>query len=326
MKGREKMANSINFYNNMKALEQKDYNNMSYWIELVVFLQSQFKYSGFEKSDPPPEFIEKCLITTGLVGIGKAPNGDLIACHGSLSGEPDYYYRGTQFEGVYSTGNISGTRGKDIVVGWNNSLYAPDLDVLRIESILAETDVSEKLNILFARLLRIPVVSDSKEKAALEESIKNLLNGNIAAFVSSNLFKEISEGKNLLNLIELSDVKEVDKLQYLVQYRENVMKRFYNRHGHSIQTTGKIAQQTTDEIHGMDSVSLVYPMNQLEFRKRMCEEVNEMFGRNWSVDFSDTWKENKEDFERDMTENGKDGEPHEPKESGSVSASDDDTE
>lgn len=289
--------NSINWYDNMKAIEQKNYNNMSYWCELVEFLQSQFEYSGFEKDDPPPEFIEKCLITTGLVGFGKATDGKFIAACGGLSGDPDPYYIGTEFEGVYSTGNISGTRGKDIVVGWNNSLHCPDLDILRIESILAETDISEKLNLLFSRLLRIPVVHDSKEKKALEECIESLLKGDIKAFVSSNLFSEIAEGKNLLNLIELSDVKEVDKLQYLVQYRENVMKRFYNRHGHSIQTTGKIAQQTTDEIHGMDSVSLVYPMNQLKYRKQMCKEVNEMFGKNWTVKFSETWEENKDDFE-----------------------------
>lgn len=327
MKGREKMAEqSINFYNEMKATAQKNYNNMSYWVELVQFLQSQFEYKGFEKDDPPPEFIEKCLITMGLVGIGKDENGRLLACKGSLSGDFDPYYRGTEFEGVYSTGTISGTRGVDIVVGWNNSLYAPDLDVLRIESILAETDISEKLNVLFSRLLRIPVVADSKEKAAIEECIKSLLKGDITALISSNLFREISDGKNLLNLIELSEIKDVDKLQYLVQYRENVMKRFYNRHGHSIQTTGKIAQQTTDEIHGMDSVSLVYPLNQLRFRKQMCKEVNEMFNRNWSVDFSETWKENNTDFQRDMNENKKDGEPNEIEPSGSVSNNSDDTE
>ena len=318
--------NSINFYDNMKAIQRQNFNNVDHFCELVEVLQTKFKYNGMQDGDPPPEYIEKYLITTGLCGFGICTEsgrfeGDLIACHGSLSGDYDPYYNGTQFEGVYSTGNISGVRGETVAVGFNNTLHAPDFDVLRTESILTSIDVSEGLNVLFSRLLKIPVVKDNKDKEAIETVIKSLLKGDFGAVVSKNLFSEMADGRTLLEMLELTDVKDVDHLQYLNQYRDNVMKRFYLRHGHSLQNTGKIAQQSSDEIHGLDSVSLIYVNNQLEERRKMCDEVNRIFGRKWSVDFSDIWKKNLEEFE----ERGESENENEKSGSSADSANDDNT-
>lgn len=300
---------SINFYDNMKAQAQKNYNSGTYWADMVQTLQTKFTYGNLDPiHDPPPEYIEKCLITSGLVGFG-AVGDDVVACLGSLSGEEDYYYRGKDFEGCYANGNISGKRGVDVAVGFNNSLYLPDLDILRYESIFTEIDVSEKINVLFARLLKVPVVGDEREKEALKDVFSALIKGDFGALVSKNLFMSKADGKNILELLELTDVDDIKNLQYLSQYRDNIMKRFYCRHGHSLQTTGKIAQQTTDEVHGMDSVSMIYPFNQLEMRRRMCEEVNRIFSRSWEVDFSEAWKVNEKQLVETVEEDveGKDG-------------------
>ena len=291
MKGDEDMK-SINFYDNMKAQAQKNFNSGTYWADMVETLQTKFTYKNLDPiTDPPPEFIEKCLITTGIVGF-KEINGKLIAALGSLNGKQDPYYRGTRFEGTYCNGTFSGTRGIDVAVGFNNSLYLPDDDIMRYESIFTEIDVSEKINVLFSRLLKVPVVGDEKEKDALKDVFAALIKGDFGALVSKNLFKNIADGKNFLDLLELTDVDDIKNLQYLSQYRDNVLKRFFCRHGHSLQTTGKIAQQTTDEVHGMDSVSMIYPYNQLTMRRRMCDEVNRIFGKKWEVDFSEVWKVN----------------------------------
>lgn len=294
---------SINFYDNMKKAAQKNFNSSTYWADMVTTLQSEFIYDNLDpEHDPPPEYIEKVLITHGVIGY-KNIGEDVVAACGSLSGDPDYYYRGTEFEGTYALGNISGKRGVDVAVGFNNSLYLPDFDILRYESILTEIDVSEALNVLFSRLLKIPVVANQKEKEAVVDLIKSLLRGEFGALTSSNLFAKIADGKNVLDVIELSDVDDIKNLQYLAQYRDNVLKRFYNRHGHSLQTTGKVAQQTTDEIHGMDSVSMIYALNKLEFRRRMCDEVNRICGRSWSVKFSKPWEINLRQFEQTVENN-----------------------
>lgn len=299
---------SINFYDNMKKAAQKNFNSSTYWADMVTTLQSEFIYDGLDPiHDPPPEYIEKVLITRGIIGYKKIGE-DVIAACGSLSGDPDYYYRGKDFEGVYALGNISGTRGVDVAVGFNNSLYLPDFDILRYESILTEIDVSEALNVLFSRLLKIPVVANQREKEAVVDLIKSLLRGEFGALTSSNLFAKIADGKNVLDVIELSDVDDIKNLQYLAQYRDNVLKRFYNRHGHSLQTTGKIAQQTSDEVHGMDSVSMIYALNKLEFRRRMCDEVNRICGRSWSVKFSEPWEINLKQFIQTVENNVESGE------------------
>lgn len=295
---------SINFYDNMKAQAQKNFNSSFYWSEMVQTLQSEFEYKGLDPvHDPPAEYIEKVLITNGVIGY-KNVGDDVIAACGSLCGAPDYYYRGTEFNGVYALGDISGTRGKDVAIGFNNSLYMPDIDIVRYESVLTEIDTSEKLNVLFARLLRVPVVCDEKELDALKDVYNSILKGEFGAVTSKNLFRKFADGdKNAIDLLELTDVDTIKNLQYLAQYRDNVLKRFYNRHGHSLQTTGKIAQQTTDEIHGMDSVSMIYPLNKLKYRKLMCEEVNRVCGRSWEVDFSEAWKINRKQFEQTVENN-----------------------
>lgn len=294
---------SINFYDNMKKAAQKNFNSSTYWADMVTTLQSEFIYDGLDPvHDPPPEYIEKILITNGVIGY-KSIGDDVVAACGSLCGDPDYYYRGKDFEGAYALGTISGTRGLDIAVGFNNSLYLPDLDILRYESILTEIDVSEALNVLFSRLLKIPVVADQREKEAVTDLIKSLLKGEFGALTSKNLFAKIADGKNVLDVLELSDVDDIKNLQYLSQYRDNVLKRFYNRHGHSLQTTGKIAQQTTDEVHGMDSVSMIYALNKREFRRRMCKEVNKICGRSWSVRFSEPWEINLKQFQQTVENN-----------------------
>lgn len=292
---------------------------------MVQTLQSEFEYRGLDPvHDPPAEFIEKTLITTGVCGFGKVKE-DVVAAVGSLDGDPDYYYRGKRFQGTYALGNIEGERGVDVAVGFNNSLYLPDLDILRYESILTEIDVSEKENVLFSRLLKVPIVGDQKELEALKDAFNSLIKGEFGAVVSKNLFKNWADGKNIVDLLELSDVDDIQNLQYLAQYRENVLKRFYNRHGHSLQTTGKIAQQTTDEIHGMDSVSMIYPLNKLKFRKAMCDEVNKLFGRSWSVDFSETWKINERQFKQTV-ENNVESEGAENEKNTDISNNTDDTE
>lgn len=86
--------------------------------------------------------------------------------------------------------------------------------------------------------------------------------------------------------LDLVDVDKIDGLQYLNQYRDNVMKRFLTRRGYMVQTTAKLAQQTNSEIHGFDSYSFLYPLQQLKQREKMCNEMNTLFNLNVSVKFN----------------------------------------
>lgn len=205
-------------------------------------------------------------------------------------------------------GHKQGKIGEVFAVGYNNSTLSPDFMLMQTASILTEIDVSERCNVLFSRLLRIPKVADEKEKVSIEKSIKAVMDGKFEAVVSKNVMEQIMETGSADNkFLDLCDIKDIDKLQYLNQYRDNVVKRFYQFYGQGMQTTAKLAQQTTDELHGSDTIAMIVPVDMLRRRKNMCEQINSLFGTDISVDFSECWRDSREEMQELYT----DGEPDE---------------
>lgn len=278
----------------------KGYRLTMYYLQLWEILMSTFEYEGLPDS-LPADWIEAILISNGTVGIGKI--GDtLYCCAGGYTGNYNGYipekYVGAvpaigtmegkaESEGTY---NLEGIPGKSIVVGWNNSALAPDFELFDTAQALTECRTSEDINVIFSRLLRIPKAKDSKEKAAIESAIKALIEGRIEAVASATVDLYDETITNDDKFVDLVDVKDIDKLQYLNQYHDNVLKRFMRNHGISLQITNKLAQQTNAEMHGADDYSMIYPLQQLKHRKKMVEDLNRVFGLSASVDFSEMFK------------------------------------
>ncbi len=303
-----------NLYDSMfkkqRAKMLKSYRLSMHWIELNQVALSKFDYKGLPET-VPAEWVEGYFISNGTAGVGEL-NDKLYACAGGYAGNvngyiPDKYYGAVQGIGTLEGDavgtatneelQIGGVVGKDIVVGWNNSMLAPDMDIIDTAARLTEADTSEDLNILFSRLLRIPIARNDKEKEIIKTAIQSILEGKIDAVSSALSLNEIVSGeKGEMQFLDLVDIKDVDKLQYLNQYHDNIMKRFYQRHGHAMQITSKLAQQTNAEIHGADTISMIYPLQQLKYRKKFCDDLNKTFGEkynfNCSVEFSELWKNN----------------------------------
>ena len=250
----------------------------------------------------PKRFLENILHTTGEVFISRI-NDKLIASHGTLSGEVDEYGLGTECIAVCPRGEAQGKRGIDIAYGINNDSATPDMLIYWIAHLLAESDKSIKLNVIYSRLLKIPKVATDKDKAMFEEILKKVMDGEPKAFASSDsLDLELGAGTETF---ELTDANKIDKLPYLTQFFEDCLKRFYNFYGQPMQNQNKRAQSISDEIHGQDSVSFILPMQMLKCRQALCEEVNRIFGTDISVDFSPVWKVELAGFiNRDANENG----------------------
>ena len=250
----------------------------------------------------PKRFLENILHTTGEVFVSSI-NDKLIASHGTLSGEVDEYGLGTECIAVCPRGEAQGKRGVDIAYGINNDSATPDMLIYWIAHLLAESDKSIKLNVIYSRLLKIPKVATDKDKAMFEEILKKVMDGEPKAFASSDsLDLELGAGTETF---ELTDANKIDKLPYLTQFFEDCLKRFYNFYGQPMQNQNKRAQSISDEIHGQDSVSFILPMQMLKCRQALCEEVNRIFGTDISVDFSPVWKVELAGFiNRDANENG----------------------
>lgn len=284
----------FNPYEKMKPKVKKSYDDQNHFLYMYNILQSMFTVAGLPDT-LPKELVEGMFITQGICPVGKI-GGELYTGTGGLCGEvKNFLPQRVQFVNP-GVGDFYGTVGVDAVVGWNNSTMSPDFDIMQYAAILAEIDVSERLNVLFSRFLRIPKVADKKEKAAVEQSIQDIIDGRITAVQSDNVCDILTDRDVDNKFLDLVDVKEVDKLQYLNQYRDNVIKRFFLKYGQGMQTTSKLAQQTTDELHGADTVAMIIPNQRLYYRQKWAREVNDMFGTNITYDFSECWKEQREEM------------------------------
>lgn len=273
-------------YEYLKTKTQNKVRFTTYANLLFNTMLEMFDYQGLPDTIPK-RFLETILHTTGEVFISNI-NDKLIASHGSLAGEVDEYGLGTKALAICPRGEAEGVRGVDIAYGINNDTASPDSLVYWIAHLLAETDKSIKTNVIYSRLLKIPKVSNEKDKAMFEEIIKKVMDGEPSAFASTNaLDLELGAGTETF---ELTDANKIDKLPYLTQFFEDCLKRFYNFYGQPMQNQNKRAQSISDEIHGQDSVSFIIPLQMLKCRQALCEEVNRIFGTEITVDFSPVWK------------------------------------
>lgn len=272
-------------YEYMKNKTQNKVRYTGYMSILWNTLLDMFEYENLPDTIPK-RFLESILHATGEVFVSNI-NGELIASHGTLSGDVDAYGLGTNAIAVCPTGETSGVRGVDIAYGINNDTATPDMLVYWIAHLLGETDKSIKLNVLYSRLLKIPKVSNEKDKAMFEELIKKLIDGEVQAFSSSSAL-DLELGCDAKEF-ELTDVNKIEKLPYLTQFFEDCLKRFYNFYGQPMQNQNKRAQSISDEIHGQDSVSFIIPIQMLRCRQALCDEINRIFGTNISVNFSPVW-------------------------------------
>lgn len=275
-----------NPYDFMKSKTQNKVRYTAYANILFNTMLEMFDYNGLPDTIPK-RFLETILHTTGEVFVSKI-NDELIASHGTLSGEIDAYGLGTNCVAVCPTGSAEGVRNIDIAYGVNNDTATPDMIIYWIANLLAETDKSIKLNVIYSRLLKIPKVGNEKDKATFKELLKKVMDGEPEVFVSSNaLDLELGAGTETF---ELTDANKIDKLPYLTQFFEDCLKRFYCFYGQPMQNQNKRAQSISDEIHGQDSVSMILPLQMLKCRQALCENINNIFGTKISVDFNPLWK------------------------------------
>ena len=286
-----------NFYDFMKPKMQKKFNETMHFDKLFNVLLSRFDWENIPENIPE-NFIEGFLLTNGTVGMTKV-NGNIYAIPGSYCGDVKGYLP-TEYVGVLPNVNAKqGKIGTEWIVGINNYTRMPEFILYQYASILSEIDVSEKCNILFSRFLKIPKVGSEKERIAVIDSINQILNGNISAVVSDNILKNASAFMESIpgdDFLDLVDVKEVDKLQYLNQYRDNIIKRFFQMYGQKTQVTSKMAQMSTSEIHSNDSLSLILTLQSLHCREIFCDECNKAFGLSMSVKLSECWKDEQEEM------------------------------
>lgn len=280
--------------NKKRLLDFKNGENyFRHLTELFELQINQFEYDGLPDT-LPHEFLEMFLLINGHCAIGKPDNNSDVYCAiGSYNDDYNGYLPKGYTAAVTDIGEISGNwygDDKSIVVAKNNNMGIPEFDIPFTANVLQQIDISEECNVIFARFARLPFADNDKEKQQIESYIKSIIRGDLIAVATrtaADSFEQFIEGQTEKEkFFDMVDVDKIDGLQYLNQYRDNILKRFLCRRGYMVQTTSKLAQQTNTEMHGADSFAFLYPLQQLKQREKMCNDINAMFGLNVSVKFN----------------------------------------
>lgn len=285
-----------NFYNLYGcSIPLNDGLQLYYWSILEQILTSMFKY-GLLPKGLNKKYIEHTLIRFGCACIVKIGSEYFVGVP-AIQPPLDNYGIGTEI--VITTYNgkhqIKGKLGINAVLIWNNTEYAGDFIISWFAKMFKEIDISMEANVFNCRMHPIPVARNSKIKSAIDNIFKSIKgenkNNDTYSILSDTAFAdEINGTSTKIDVLNLTDVKDVDKLQYLSKFHDDLLRRFCTLYGHSMQTTGKMAQQTVEEIQGYDSFSMIIPSNRLEERQSGIAEFNRVFGENVTVEYNDAWQ------------------------------------
>lgn len=262
----------------------------------INMLASMFTYEGLPDSIKP-EFVERFLIMNGSIAGWRydGPDADysdkLIVSIGGDANEPDVYGIGTHYIAATQNGYTKSLkRDEDGVIIYNNSCYMPDIQIINaFVDELTEMFVSLRTNILYTRNKPVFKAATDKEKRAIQEAFEKIKNDLEPIIVTSTNVMEEIEGSETVKVLDITDVQNADKLQYIVKSIDDAFRWFFTLYGQAVQGNGKMAQQTVKEVDGSTSLSFIYPNDRLKMRQEGFDRFNKMFGTNISVRFSDAW-------------------------------------
>lgn len=243
-------------------------------------------------------YLEIFRYCNGHVGIMKHEKHGIVCFPGTFAGELDAYGRGKEYVGTLLNGEpMSGKIGEDCIVIPNNFIYTNDFPMfVSFARRLSEVDTSLDLNVFYARLAPLIKVADQQTKEAVDKILNNILVGELKSIIQND-FEADMEGFKSIEVFNITDVKDVDKLQYLSKYHDDLLRRLYILGGHSMAGTQKMAQQSAYEVGQNDTIAMIYPMERLATLKEGVDKVNTLFGTSASVKFSEAWQVEKEKIE-----------------------------
>lgn len=273
---------TFNLYDKLKDKGKKAYKQNSYIDEVINIMIAMFDYDNL------PQATNKVVVETYLHGGACAIDKDGKAWSVTPKGLLREDFEFNEVIGIDILGNtFRGKNGKDCVVGYNNYTKMPSTFIDKFAYDMSQIDLSMECNLRYARMNKGFRVSTEKERIVYENAMKKANEGETPIFVSKNI-SELIEGENN-NAFDLTDVEKIDRLQYLSNFREDTLKNFWRKYGLNMNGFTKMAQQSIDEVNDSAIFSMVIPTIMLECRKEFVNKVNDLFGFNISVKFSDLW-------------------------------------
>lgn len=281
---------------NKLARESSTFNAFYvYWRDLLFErVMKLFVWKNTEEVQPKE--IEMRLLLSGHCGISNFKN-ELTAFFGSFHGVTKYIDEFTNYNVMSPIYSGTKTIGKDIVVISNNALRNPIYPLVHHYAIiLAHCDVTLVDLMVNARDAGgVPIAQTEKQKQSIQEYQGKIFNGQYGVVMDPALLGVEYAGSSKGTNQSILDIE---------QTKEKALKSFYSDIG--VRSAFEKRSNTVEsEVEADTSLLLLNLSDMLEFRKKGAEEVNNMFGTNWSVDLAEELKYGLENNpeERSMDEN-----------------------
>lgn len=261
-----------------------------YFINFLNRIDKMFKYKGLPDTIPA-YILNRYLFVNGWCGIGKAPDtakkhaGELVCFFGGLGEHPDLYYQPTA---IILANPVLGSKiytiGEDVVWAKNDACYKGISHILsRYAHLLADNDISINIAQVTTRVPFVMTAETEAEKLSAEEYIRKAERGQIGIVKSSFLNKGITPQPTITDA-------SGGYIKALIELHQYLKAQCNNDLGIGSNFNMKRERMSTAEVENNSPYLLPFVDEMLYFREVMCNEVNAMFGTNWSVELASAWE------------------------------------
>lgn len=247
--------------------------------------QSMFTYEGLPDTIPV-QWLESYLQRNGSCCIAEH-EGKLYAILGNAGGEPDEYYQPT----IYTVANPALNLSKNYKIGVDCVYCKNDYDALglvplvsRYCGLMTENLLTVRLSDINMRMMNLLSAPDDNTLQSTKQYLKDLEEGKLGVVGETPFFeglklqsKGVGNGDYMIQFIELQ------------QYLKGSM---YNELGINANFNMKREALSGQEVALNDDALMPLIDDMLKQRRAMCDQLNEMFGLEVSVDYGSTWHSN----------------------------------
>lgn len=262
-------------------------NYIDYNVIQTELLQYSIGRFTWEMPDYIPPYIpETYLLTRGNFAIFRDKNVPKKFVIASGSGSGRYTangwferYTGTTLDGETYEGKV----GEDCIIVLNDFFGLPDNALFTYSNILNSLDSCLKANIKLSKNSRAWAVDSDSLKENITKAYRNLNEGDLFVFCAdkSDIRKNDifdNDPENHITPLELTDVKDSDKLQYICRTWDDIFTRALMFRGIDVKSVNKAAQVSTTEINKSSSAAAVPYENAYNLRKWCLDKQQEVFG------------------------------------------------
>ena len=247
--------------------------------------QSMFTYEGLPDTIPV-QWLESYLQRNGSCCIAEH-EGKLYALLGNAGGELDEYYQPT----IYTVANPALNLSKSFKIGEDCVYCKNDYDAIglvplvsRYCGLMTENLLTVRISDINMRMMNLLSAPDDNTLQSTKQYLKDLEDGKLGVVGETPFFeglklqsKGVGNGDYMIQFIELQ------------QYLKGSM---YNELGINANFNMKREALSGQEVALNDDALMPLIDDMLKQRRAMCDELNQMFGLNVSVDYGSTWHSN----------------------------------